>query len=112
MQSFTPILEDVGKEIGVPLNYNSASTKVWSELLCEQTGANLLCNASWSGSSMNSGQNGNYYSFSKLLTQMAVTFTATARGRGNHSIKVINTSRKMQMKFRGISASQKTVMNY
>lgn len=50
LQSFTPVIGDVGKQIGVALNYNAVSTTVWSEVLCQKTGATLLSNASWSGS--------------------------------------------------------------
>lgn len=50
LQSFTPVTGDIGKQIGVAPNYNSASIKVWSEVLCQKTGATLLSNASWSGS--------------------------------------------------------------
>lgn len=48
--TLTPNSSDVGKKIGVPLNYNNTETRVWSEVLCERTGAILLANASWSGS--------------------------------------------------------------
>lgn len=57
-QSFTPVLADVGKQIGVAMNYNSSSTKVWSQWLCEKTGAILLANASWSGSRITTGRTG------------------------------------------------------
>lgn len=50
LQSFNPVISDVGKQIGVALNYNAVSTTVWSEVLCQKTGATLLSNASWSGS--------------------------------------------------------------
>lgn len=50
LQSFTPVSSDIGKTIGDALNYNSVSTKVWSQRLCDKTGATLLANASWSGS--------------------------------------------------------------
>ena len=56
LQTFTPVSEDVGKSIGVPANYNASTTKVWSEKLCELTGAVLLANASWSGARICSGQ--------------------------------------------------------
>lgn len=56
LHSFTPVLADVGKEIGVPHHYslNDASVKVWSQRLCEMTGMELLANASWSGSAITS----------------------------------------------------------
>lgn len=60
LQTFTPVSGDVGKEIGVALNYNAASTKVWSQRFCELTGATLLANASWSGSRITTGQTGTY----------------------------------------------------
>jgi len=50
LQTFTPVSSDVGKTIGTAYNYNSSSTKVWSEQLCEMLGCSLLGNASWSGS--------------------------------------------------------------
>ena len=59
-QTFTPVAGDVGKTIGTPLNYNGSGTKVWSEKLCEMTGAILLANASWSGSRICSGQTGQW----------------------------------------------------
>lgn len=56
LHSFTPVLADVGKEIGVPHHYpeNTASVDVWSQRLCEKTGMTLLANASWSGSAITS----------------------------------------------------------
>ena len=60
LQTFTPVADDIGKEIGVSKNYNNVSTKVWSQRLCEKTGAVLLANASWSGARICSGQGGQY----------------------------------------------------
>lgn len=56
LHSFTPVLADVGKQIGVPHHNpnNDASVKVWSQRLCEKTGMTLLANASWSGSAITS----------------------------------------------------------
>lgn len=51
--TFTPTNEDVGKKIGVPYNYNSASTVVWWEVMKEQLGFNPIP-ACWSGSSITS----------------------------------------------------------
>ena len=42
------------------MNYNSSTTKVWSEVLCEETGAILLSNASYSGARICSGQIGQW----------------------------------------------------
>lgn len=60
LQTFTPTSKDVGKSIGVAKNYNLSTTKVWSEVLCEETGAILLSNASYSGSRICSGQKGQW----------------------------------------------------
>lgn len=60
LQTFIPAAEDVGKTIGTPLNYNSSSVKVWSQVLCEKMGATLLANASWSGARICSGQTGTW----------------------------------------------------
>lgn len=49
-QTFTPVSADVGKKLGVSDNYNPSDRVVWSQRLCEKTGAILLGNASWSGS--------------------------------------------------------------
>lgn len=60
LQTFTPVAGDVGKQIGVPFDFNSSSTKVWSQYFCEKTGAILLANAAWSGSRICAGQTGTY----------------------------------------------------
>ena len=56
LQTFTPIADDIGKEIGKALNYNSSNVKTWAEVLCEKLGATLIANASYSGASICSGQ--------------------------------------------------------
>ena len=58
LQTFTPVTADIGKTIGDAYNYNSPTTKVWSQILCERTGCKLLKNVSWSGSRMVSGYDG------------------------------------------------------
>lgn len=50
LQTFTPVSGDIGKSVGTALNYNTTSTVVWSQKLCDLTGGILLSNASWSGS--------------------------------------------------------------
>lgn len=56
LHTFTPNENDVDKELYVPRHYdkNDASVRVWSQVLCDRTGANLIANASFSGSTMNS----------------------------------------------------------
>ena len=51
--TFTPTGEDVGKRVGVPLNYNTSVSKVWWQYLEEAFACevNPVC---WSGSSMSS----------------------------------------------------------
>jgi hypothetical protein len=50
----SPIVGDVGKTIGEPLNYNSASTQTWCKLLSDKLGMNLIQNVAWSGSKITS----------------------------------------------------------
>ena len=56
LHPFTPNANDIGKELYVPRHYgnNAADVKVWSQVLCEKTGANLIANASFSGATVNS----------------------------------------------------------
>lgn len=51
--TFTPTNDDIGKKIGLPNNYNPASTVVWWEVMKEQLGFNPIP-ACWSGSSITS----------------------------------------------------------
>lgn len=60
LQTFTPIAEDVGKRIGVSANYNDAAIVPWQKRVCEDTGAVLLSNVSWSGARICSGQVDSY----------------------------------------------------
>lgn len=52
LHSFTPVLADVGKQIGCARNYNADGLVTWAQILCEKTGMTLLANASWSGSTI------------------------------------------------------------
>ena len=56
---FTPTADDIGKTIGEAYNYNNSSTRVWSQHLCDLTGCELVCNASWSGAQLVKGQGEN-----------------------------------------------------
>lgn len=56
LQEFTPVADDVGKEIGQAVTYYADASIVWSSVLCELTGATQVANSSWSGSSMVSAQ--------------------------------------------------------
>lgn len=51
--TFIPCADDVGKNLGQPLNYNSAGTKVWWLYAAEQLGYTPIA-ATWSGSSITS----------------------------------------------------------
>lgn len=55
---FIPAAADVGKELFVPRHYkeNDSGVRVWSQVLCDITGAVLLANASFSGSAINSSE--------------------------------------------------------
>lgn len=50
--SFIPLSEDVGKTVGDVRNYNAPETYVWHQRMCDYSGAALLANASWSGSTI------------------------------------------------------------
>lgn len=52
MQTFTPVLEDVGKAIGVARWAANYTDKPWWQVLIEKSGAELCNNASWSGSAI------------------------------------------------------------
>ena len=55
LTSFNPTSDDVGKEIGTPLNYNDLpQSQLWWGIIAKKTGAEILQNVSWSGSSMSS----------------------------------------------------------
>ena len=49
-QNFVPVANDVGKCIGVPRWSGQYTTKPWWQVFCEETGAVMCANASWSGS--------------------------------------------------------------
>lgn len=83
LQTFTPVAEDVGKMLGQAYNYNNASTKVWSEVLCEKAGATLLANASYSGASMCSGQGG-IWTFSHAFSPMTIGRCRVRDVNGNY----------------------------
>ena len=72
LQTFIPSAEDVGKQIGVPLNYNAATTKIWIEVLCEKTGATLLANASWSGSRITTHGDSKPYAISEAWSDYTI----------------------------------------
>lgn len=55
LQTFTPVAEDVGKSIGQAVSYYSLDI-AWGKQLATKVGAANIFNASWSGSSMISGQ--------------------------------------------------------
>lgn len=50
LRTFTPVSEDVGKEIGVARWASAYTTKPWWQVVIDKTGATLCNNASWSGS--------------------------------------------------------------
>ena len=81
-QTFTPVAEDVGKEIGVKYNYNGSGTKVWSQALAELTNSTLIANSSWSGSSMCSGQSG-IYTYTHGYSQLTVGSCRVRDDEGN-----------------------------
>ena len=81
-QTFTPVAGDVGKAVGVSQNYNSAGTKVWSEKFCEETGAVLLANASWSGARICSGQGGTW-ELSEAWSDFTIGCCKTRDDEGN-----------------------------
>ena len=83
LQTFTPVAGDVGKMLGQAYNYNAASTKVWSEVLCEKAGATLLANASFSGASMCSGQSG-IWTFSHAFSPMTIGRCRVRDEEGNY----------------------------
>ena len=51
--TFTPVVADVGKYVGVPLTYNSASRFVWWEVMQEKLGFTPIA-VCWSGASITS----------------------------------------------------------
>lgn len=53
--TFTPASSDVGKKIGLPVNYNGTSLKVWWKYLIDAYGCTVN-NVSWSGSGMTSNR--------------------------------------------------------
>lgn len=83
LQTFTPVAEDVGKELGTAYNYNGSGTKVWSEVMCERCGATLLANASFSGASMCSGQSG-IWTFSHAFSPMTIGRCRVRDADGNY----------------------------
>ena len=52
-KTFTPAAADVGKKVGLPANYNSASTNVWWEVAMSQLGFTPIP-VCWSGASITS----------------------------------------------------------
>lgn len=58
MQTFIPTADDVGKSIGQGVSYYGTNT-AWGKQLADKVGAANIFNASWSGSSMISGQSSN-----------------------------------------------------
>ena len=52
-KTFTPAAGDVGKKVGLPANYNSASTNVWWEIAMAQLGFTPIP-VCWSGASVTS----------------------------------------------------------
>ena len=81
MQTFTPVLEDVGKKIGVaPTYYNWMDG--WADKLCEKAGATLI-NASWSGASMCSGQLSQEYALSYAWSDYTISRCSKRDSDGN-----------------------------
>lgn len=62
--TFTPIADDIGKMVGVPLSYNPASRTVWWEVMAEALGFTPIP-VCWSGASITSHEgNDNAYNTS------------------------------------------------
>lgn len=84
LQTFTPVAEDVGKEIGVADVYQQYLNQTfgWAYVLCEKAGAKLI-NASWSGASMCSGQGAQNYAASYAWHDCTIGRCKTRDNDGN-----------------------------
>ena len=85
LTSFTPTMDDVGKTIGKPLNYNSfTSDRTWWGRMISDLQAQLLQNVSWSGASISSHEgNTNIYKTSYAWHDAQIAKLATRDAEGN-----------------------------
>lgn len=71
------------KMLGQGKSYNGADTQVWCKVVCDECGAILLANASYSGSSMCSGQGG-LRAFSHAFSPMTIGRCRVRDNEGNY----------------------------